>query len=45
MVVNANHWLEVLLIETKLNRDGIGFSLKLISEGFVLVEQAKGGMS
>jgi enediyne biosynthesis protein E4 len=41
---NANHWLEVLLIGTKSNRDGIGASLKLTSEGFVQVEQAKGGM-
>ena len=42
---NANHWLEVLLIGTKSNRDGIGASLKLTSEGVVQVEQAKGGMS
>ena len=42
---NANHFLEVLLIGTKSNRDGIGASLKLTSEGFVHVEQAKGGMS
>ena len=42
---NANHWLTVLLIGTKSNRDGIGASLKLTSEGFVQVEQAKGGMS
>jgi hypothetical protein len=42
---NANHWLEVLLIGTKSNRDGIGASLKLTSEGFVHVEQSKGGMS
>ena len=42
---NANHWLTVLLIGTKSNRDGIGASLKLTSEGFVHVEQAKGGMS
>jgi enediyne biosynthesis protein E4 len=41
---NANHWLEVLLIGTRTNRDGIGASLKLTSEGFVQVEQAKGGM-
>jgi len=41
---NANHWLEVLLIGTKSNRDGIGSSLKLTSEGFVHVEQSKGGM-
>jgi hypothetical protein len=42
---NANHWLTVQLIGTKSNRDGIGASLKLTSEGFVQVEQAKGGMS
>jgi hypothetical protein len=42
---NANHWLTVLLIGTKSNRDGIGASLKLTSEGFVQVDQAKGGMS
>jgi enediyne biosynthesis protein E4 len=42
---NANHWLEVLLVGTKSNRDGIGASLKLTAEGFVHVEQAKGGMS
>jgi enediyne biosynthesis protein E4 len=41
---NLNHWLEVLLIGTRSNRDGIGASLKLTSEGFVHVEQAKGGM-
>jgi hypothetical protein len=42
---NANHWLEVLLIGTRSNRDGIGSVLKLTSEGFVHVEQSKGGMS
>jgi hypothetical protein len=42
---NANHWLEVLLIGTKSNRDGIGSVLKLSAEGFVRVEQSKGGMS
>ncbi len=42
---NANHWLEVLLIGTKSNRDGIGASLKLTADGFVHVEQVKGGMS
>ncbi|MGB2589569.1 MAG: CRTAC1 family protein [Candidatus Acidiferrum sp.] len=41
---NANHWLEILLIGTKSNRDGIGASLKLTSEGFTHVEQSKGGM-
>ena len=42
---NANHWLEVLLIGTKSNRDGTGSSLKLTAGDFVRVEQGKGGMS
>lgn len=42
---NTNNWLTVQLVGTKSNRDGIGASLKLTSEGFVEVEQAKGGMS
>ena len=42
---NSNHWLTIQLIGTKSNRDGTGASLKLISEGFVHVEQAKGGGS
>jgi hypothetical protein len=41
----GNHWLEILLIGTKSNRDGIGASLKLIAGGATHVEQAKGGMS
>jgi enediyne biosynthesis protein E4 len=41
---NANHWLSVLLIGTKSNRDGIGASLKLTSDGVTEFEQAKGGM-
>ncbi len=42
---NANHWLTIQLIGTKSNRDGTGASLKLTSEGFVHVEQSKGGGS
>ncbi len=42
---NANHWLTVQLIGIKSNRDGTGASLKLTSEGFVHIEQAKGGGS
>jgi hypothetical protein len=42
---NANHWIEVLLIGTKSNRDGIGSVLKLTGDGFVRVDQAKGGTS
>src|SRR5256886_3042222 len=41
---NSNHWLEILLIGTKSNRDGIGASLKLTAEGVTHVEQSKGGM-
>src|SRR5438477_195511 len=42
---NANRWLEVLLIGTRSNREGIGSSLRLTSEGVTHVEQSKGGMS
>jgi len=42
---NANHFVEILLIGTRSNRDGIGSSLKLTAEGISHVEQAKGGMS
>jgi hypothetical protein len=42
---NANHWLEVLLIGTKSNRDGTGAVLKLTSEGFAQTQQAEGGTS
>jgi hypothetical protein len=42
---NTNHWLEVLLIGTKSNRDGTGSALKLTSEGFVQFKQAQGGAS
>jgi len=42
---NANHWLEVLLMGTKSNRDGTGAQLKLTSEGFAQVKQAEGGTS
>ena len=41
----ANHWVEVLLIGTKSNRDGIGAVLKLTAGDMVRVDQAKGGTS
>src|SRR4051812_24225485 len=41
---SENHWLTVLLIGTKSNRDGVGASLKLTSDGISQYEQAKGGM-
>jgi hypothetical protein len=40
-----NHWIEVLLIGTKSNRDGIGSVLRLTSGGVVQVDQSKGGTS
>jgi len=42
---NANHWLEVMLVGLKSNRDGRGAALKLVAEGFVEYRQAQGGMS
>ena len=42
---NGNHWVEVLLIGTKSNRDGVGSVLKLTAGRFVHVDQAKGGTS
>ena len=41
----GNHWLEVLLIGTRSNRDGIGSTLKLTAGDLVRVDQAKGGTS
>ena len=42
---NANHFLEVLLIGTKSNRDGLGASLKITAGDWSHIEQSKGGMS
>jgi enediyne biosynthesis protein E4 len=42
---NANHWLEILLIGTKSNRDGVGAGVKVTAGDLVLYEQRKGGMS
>ncbi|MFZ0295361.1 MAG: CRTAC1 family protein [Candidatus Sulfotelmatobacter sp.] len=42
---NANHWLEILLIGTKSNRDGVGARAKLSAGELVLFDQKKGGMS
>jgi hypothetical protein len=40
----ANHWIEILLIGTKSNRDAVGAVLKLTAQGVTHVEQVKGGM-
>jgi len=42
---NGNHWLEVLLVGTKSNRDGIGAELKLTAQNFTRTEQRTGGSS
>jgi hypothetical protein len=42
---NANHWLEILLIGTKSNRDGVGARVKVTAGDLILYEQRKGGMS
>ncbi len=42
---NANHWLEVFLIGTKSNRDGVGARVKLTAGDLTLYDQRKGGMS
>jgi len=42
---NTNHWLEILLIGTKSNRDGVGARVKVSAGDLVLYDQRKGGMS
>jgi hypothetical protein len=42
---NANHWLEILLIGTKSNRDGVGARIRVSAGNLVLYDQRKGGMS
>lgn len=42
---NANHWLQVLLIGTRSNRDGVGARVKLSAGDLSLYDQRKGGMS
>lgn len=42
---NRNHWMEVFLVGTKSNRDGVGARIKLVAGDLILHEQRKGGMS
>jgi len=42
---NANHWLQIFLIGTKSNRDGVGSRVKVTASDLVLYDQRKGGMS
>lgn len=42
---NSNHWLQILLIGTKSNRDGVGARVKVSAGALILYDQRKGGMS
>jgi hypothetical protein len=42
---NANHWLEIMLVGAKSNRDGVGARVKVVSGNLILHDQRKGGMS
>ena len=42
---NANHWLQVFLVGTKSNRDGVGARIKVVAGDLILYDQRKGGMS
>jgi enediyne biosynthesis protein E4 len=42
---NRNHWLQVRLIGTRSNRDGIGAKVKIVANGASQTDEAKGGMS
>ena len=42
---NGNHWLSILLIGTRSNRDGVGARIKLSAGTLIQYDQKKGGMS
>src|SRR5437764_3915967 len=42
---NANHWLEIFLIGTRSNRDGVGARVKVTTGVWTSYDQRKGGMS
>jgi hypothetical protein len=42
---NASHWLEVLLIGARSNRDGVGARVKLTSGDWTFTAERMGGMS
>jgi hypothetical protein len=42
---NAKHWLEIWLIGTKSNRDGVGARVKVFAGELIIYDQRKGGMS
>jgi hypothetical protein len=42
---NSNHWLEILLIGTKSNRDAVGARVKVTAGDLIQYDERKGGMS
>jgi len=42
---NANHWLELSLVGTRSNRDGVGARVKVTSGNLISYDQRKGGRS
>jgi hypothetical protein len=42
---NTGHWLQLFLIGTKSNRDGVGARVKVTAGDLVLHDEKKGGMS
>jgi hypothetical protein len=42
---NAGHWMEILLVGSKSNRDGVGARVKLKAGDRTWTDQRKGGMS
>ncbi len=42
---NTNNWIEILLIGTKSNRDGVGARVKVVAGNLVQFDQRKGGGS
>jgi hypothetical protein len=42
---NRNHWIQVRLVGTRSNRDGIGAAMRIVAGARAQFDQAKGGMS
>jgi hypothetical protein len=42
---NKYHWLEIFLVGTKSNRDGVGARVKVVAGDLTQYDQRKGGMS
>jgi len=42
---NSNRWLEIALVGTRSNRDGVGARVKVVAGDLILYDQRKGGRS